>query len=320
MVFFCDQRFRHHDECTSFTKTHPKCYKREFMIHRLVRIIPLYFFTSAVFLTINGAAYFSAPFNRWIFDILSHIFFIHNLFSKTAGSLNGPTWSLGLEMQFYILLLLLTPIITRKNILTVFFTLILSTWLYRYSIINWIPACNLTINRLMHCSAQLPGFLDQFAWGILLAVFVDQSHSFLGRLLRASWTNSVGWIVLFLYLFELGQYFFWPRSAFWHDQYMVIFWRTLMGAAFACLLAAAIAIPDSSRIITYIFRPFNYLGKISYGIYLWHMIVLTVIRNHTGWFGFKLLWMTLLATLVLSALTWHFLEKTYEAVINQYVR
>ena len=87
---------------------------------------------------------------------------------------------------------------------------------------------------------------------------------------------------------------------------MVIFWKTLLSLAFVSAIAAAITFPRPDwRFL----RPFLYLGEISYGIYLWHMLVLTLVMR---WFllrGFALLACVFAVTLALAAASWHWLEK-----------
>lgn len=74
-----------------------------FMKRRINRIIPLHYLTLAVFVI------FISPyllFNHFAINLTSHLLFIHNLSYDLHGAINGSNWSLGVEMQFYILIAL----------------------------------------------------------------------------------------------------------------------------------------------------------------------------------------------------------------------
>lgn len=38
-----------------------------------------------------------------------HLGFVHNLWHQTHGTINPPNWSVGLEMQFYLLIAVCAP-------------------------------------------------------------------------------------------------------------------------------------------------------------------------------------------------------------------
>jgi peptidoglycan/LPS O-acetylase OafA/YrhL len=51
------------------------------------------------------------------------------------------------------------------------------------------------------------------------------------------------------------------------------------------------------------------LGEISYGIYLWHFLLLLALLQLTALRGSSLLWVLLVGTLTLSSLSWHLMER-----------
>ncbi len=80
---------------------------KTFARHRLARIVPLYVLTSLVIAIFVDIHFWQLP-SRWrLENVGTHLFFIHNLFPAYASALNGAAWSLGVEMQFYILIALL---------------------------------------------------------------------------------------------------------------------------------------------------------------------------------------------------------------------
>ena len=76
---------------------------RNYFQNRLVRIVPLYYLCFVALLALKGFSGAEVNFN----NIMSHLFFLHNLKDKQVMSLNPPFWTLAVEMQFYVLLPLL---------------------------------------------------------------------------------------------------------------------------------------------------------------------------------------------------------------------
>ncbi|MBK6652016.1 MAG: acyltransferase [Betaproteobacteria bacterium] len=96
----------------SFTRN-PDGWRSLYIERRFRRIAPLHIATvflyalliSPQILTLGGDS---------VFHLFSHVFFIHNLFPSTYGSINGVNWSVALEMQFYMLVALSTLVGSHK--------------------------------------------------------------------------------------------------------------------------------------------------------------------------------------------------------------
>lgn len=87
-------------------------YSQDFWRARLARILPLYYFTCGIFLLLVNATALEQD-AAW--QVLSHLLLVHNLFQDTAMSINGVTWSLGVEMQLYLLAFLVVPWLARRS-------------------------------------------------------------------------------------------------------------------------------------------------------------------------------------------------------------
>lgn len=75
----------------------------DFYERRFWRIYPAYLVALVAFLTLLG------PFGKW--DVLAHVFLVHNYHPDTFYSINGSFWSLALEVQMY----LLYPLLLKMN-------------------------------------------------------------------------------------------------------------------------------------------------------------------------------------------------------------
>ena len=88
---------------------------------------------------------------------------------------------------------------------------------------------------------------------------------------------------------------------------MVIVWRTLLALTFSLFLLAAITLPAHTWLVRPA-APLLYVGKISYGIYLWHLPVLSAFIR-TGLSSGRKAALIAFSTMMLAAFSWHFFEK-----------
>jgi peptidoglycan/LPS O-acetylase OafA/YrhL len=150
----------------------------------------------------------------------------------------------------------------------------------------------------MHVT-QLPGTLDEFAAGIFLAKWVLDS--------RRRGPAPLGWLIGAAITGYATMAVYGARSAYWEFPLMVIFWRTALALFFLCVVAAAVDLPQA--IARRWLRPLDYLGDISYGIYLWHLFAVQFIVYKLGMKHGIALVGALAMTILLAACSWHYFEK-----------
>ncbi|MFN7141224.1 MAG: acyltransferase family protein, partial [Limisphaerales bacterium] len=284
-------------------------YRRSFMKRRLARIVPLYLFTAVVFLFFIEPGLLQMKFKTLMAHVFAHLGFVHNWFYKTHGSINGPNWSVAVEMQFYLLAILFAPVLSKVKPWKLLFWGIVLAWLTRFAAFWWTMDRG-DSHRTFIFSSQVPGNADQFAFGIFLSrLYLDGTLKEWAQ----RWQGRGHWI-LFAGVVAIGTaallttFQFWPGGTYWKNVYMVTFWRTGVAVSFAMLVALFCLLPDLSR--SWYFQPLNYLGEISYGIYLWHLpVILSLKRVLPPDDRFLLLKMSVILTLILASLSWHLIEK-----------
>ena len=276
-------------------------FRAPFFRRRLARIVPLHYLTGLIFVAMVAPA---VLFEGFALNALAHLSFLHNLVPAYHGAINGSNWSLATEMQFYVLILVLGPWIARRaswQVLTVF---VLVAWGWRYGATVYVPqnAASGPVPLFM-ASTQLPGTLDEFAAGILLAKLLRTTRG-------AEWLKRFGfwsipisvcsmWATLTLMWGFAGSY--------WTLPLMVVFYKSTLAFAFFWVLAAAcfLTAPTWVKLTS----PLRYLGTISYGIYLWHLPVMLTLHE-LPWLGpERALPVVLGLTLTLAAVSWHFFEQ-----------
>ncbi len=281
-------------------------FRADFARRRFWRIAPLYYLTSLVFLVLVQPVLMTIPWGALALHVGSHFFFVHNLYAETHGSINGVSWSVALEMQFYLLMLLATPWIARAPAGRTLLMVALFALGYRYlSTVIWPPIQTRPIVQFIYVT-QLPGVIDEFACGIFVALTVHRQQGFLLRHLQAGWMNFAGWVLIALPFLLLAA-FLDKAYLYWNELPMILGWRVLVSLGFTALLAAALVFPWASlRLLA----PLRYLGQISYGLYLWHMPVIVVLNSRLpDLTGYRFLACVSFGSIALASFTWHWFER-----------
>ncbi|MBO1254749.1 acyltransferase family protein [Alteromonas sp. 5E99-2] len=84
---------------------------KRYFASRIVRIVPIYYLCFFGLIALKSFSGAEVNFN----NIISHLFFLHNLKDYQVMSLNPPFWTLAVEVQFYILLPLIFFVISKLN-------------------------------------------------------------------------------------------------------------------------------------------------------------------------------------------------------------
>jgi peptidoglycan/LPS O-acetylase OafA/YrhL len=202
--------------------------------------------------------------------------------------------------------LLLVPWLARARVHVVLLAGLGVSWIWRGAAFALAHGRLISgLNATWFFTAQLPGVLDEFALGIALAMVLhrDRGRGMERALERFRWwlvgaAAVVGWLT-FSVLFEHREY--------WHEVGMVVFWRGLFGMF--CLMVVVAACGFRGPRFLALTAPFRYLGTISYGIYLWHWVVLFALRRYFHPAPPNALLWVLGLSLGLAALSWHLFEK-----------
>ena len=206
-------------------------YARYFWRTRLARILPLYYFTSVVFVAMVSSA---ALDKDATFQIVSHLFLVHYFFQNTAVNINGVTWSLGVEMQFYLLAFFVVPLAARadrKTLVGNYLLLLFGVLAYRMSVWHWLRSADAPDATISHVLSQVPALIESFALGGLIC------------LLGTAKVNHVRSVLLALLAFALfiAIYVIYDANAarYWTSQPMAVLFRSLIAAFAAIALLAA---------------------------------------------------------------------------------
>ena len=251
-------------------RTGPRSISR-FLARRAVRILPLYYTAILCVWAYN----YTGGREDWT-NLLLHLTFTQVFSEKYIFWLIGPSWTLALEVQFYLFMALAGPaaylacgrLRTARSRAALLAGTVATLGLFSI-VYKWWASY---VARIPH--DDWPTYfgplasLDTFAMGMLLAVvvaygeasgkggrprlMVDESGAALLRL--------VGTLVMVILVFRQGE-----------GGIVDLYFHALSGAAFLFFLAATVLGPPSSPLTRALRHPaLVYVGLVSYGIFLWH--------------------------------------------------
>ena len=260
-----------------------------FWVRRILRIWPLYYLIFLIgFLglpftdRIHGIG-LSSPQMPWFGLFLGNWSMIH--FGPIGSDILSILWSVCVEEQFYIFIPIVIAILGTRGRWIFSITGILIAILQRISLAkSGVQQYQITYNSV----AQM----DSILAGVLLALALNH-EPFRNTIVHLTRKYLV-WLILPVTLFLI------TRNHLGHEIVLrqVVDPVAIWLVALVWIMVAAAGSPRFSRILSW--PAFVGAGKISYGLYMWHEILLSLFGS-----GF----MTLAAVILTAWLSYEFLEK-----------
>jgi peptidoglycan/LPS O-acetylase OafA/YrhL len=234
---------------------------KKFYLRRIFRIWPLYFIVIAagLFFYWRLTPMLHLPFESQYphgLAVLLYTFFLANLMNSLyhVGGMLHVTWSIAVEEQFYLFWAPLAKKAHRRLpvlIITVTLVSLVTNMLNTLNVFNLGKAMQNFIGTLQF---HFMGFGAGFAWLL---------HTHRDRLLAHPLFSKPALQYLCLLLLT-GFFFLYTRN---------MLGELLLPIPLACLFGWLIINTSSNprRVLNLDNRPLNYLGKISYGMYMYHM-------------------------------------------------
>lgn len=223
-----------------------------FVARRALRIFPIYYAVLASLLVLKQVGiqivsdfylhpiyYWSYLYNHWLEQ------------SQNWSDMLSPYWSLSVEEQFYIIWpVLILGIASKRSLLGLLWATTLIGLLARYMLIHQYSGIGV---YMITC-------VDTFAWGALLAFYLREGKEIQVRAL-AKWLLPLAffgflWTSLLLSDADLGKQ---------------LFFRTFTSILSAGLILGAMRPGIFAQFLSV--KPLREVGKISYGLYLYHMVI-----------------------------------------------
>lgn len=291
--------------------------RRVFLIKRGARLLPLYYLTIVFWLLFVEYPSHVKPFDQFElffrYSTLTHSFPFENY-----GIINAPNWSIGVEIQFYALMLFVTPVALKMSYWRIAAFSITLAWASKLLIYAYIEIEGKTILQGMPFFCQLPPMFDAFGIGIILGKFLYQDATqWLPYLQKKRYSI---WLVTAL-LLSITLTVWWSKPNAMAFPLFHITMRTALEICFGLLVLSLVILQKETPLVTKgLMQPLGYIGVVSYGIYLWHWPVLHLLQKHALLSPAQLLIMTVLFTLIVSSLSWHIFENPCMQYFGQRVK
>ncbi len=280
-------------------------YYRSFYGRRLLRIAPAYtLFLAIIYLVLPAFTSHPsfAPPPEYRADGGVHAIYGSNILLAVSGDARWRPachlWSLSIEEQFYLVWPFLVAALSPRALERLCIGLIAVAFAWRLV---------LTLGHAPHWTvyAATPGRWDGLALGALIAVWSRRSSPLLSHHRAAIALGLFGMFMVFVAHGGMRK----ESSAF------QIWGYTAVALLFAGLLVAALR-GRFHRLLTW--RPLRAIGRVSYAMYLWQMLVREAFRvlvmPHIGDFWLAQaasLAFVLAGTFALAWLSWHLVEERF---------
>ncbi len=286
-------------------------YLRNFFMRRILRIFPLYFGCLIIFLIIfpffgllqKELKYFSGN-QWWIWTFLQN--WQYSIHPSPDAKIFMHFWSLGVEEQFY----LIWPFVIlwiKKPTKLFFIMLSVLLGVMCLRIVLW----QLDFKTLNYTSFYTFTRIDGICIGSMLALLHRFKYNFLSRYMYLIVTGIAALNLLF-FLLNRSNNFGFPFWAF--------VGYTTFAAIFGLLVHETVTNKNSLLQPLLSFIPLRFLGKVSYGFYIFHWPVYVIcgdylLNQFTADFHFSLAnsriaasIVSTLAALIISILSYYFFE------------
>lgn len=272
----------------------------KFYMRRVLRIWPLYF------LILFGTCFYILIFNNedivFLKNMYYYLFFGSNIAFALSATIPyaGILWSVGSEEQFYLFWPWIIKKFNRKVVLyfmiffILFFTLIPHLLDYFYF--------NIHSSILIQKSADVIGILgfNAMLTGSLSA-FIAKTYP---KNLKFIY-NKIFQLILYLFIIITLLINFFPHYGYTDEIYAILFSIVILNLAL-----------NPNSLISLENKSFNYLGKISYGLYVFHPIAFTIIHYFFRDFNLSpkstiLFMLGFMLTILFSYFSFRFIESPF---------
>jgi peptidoglycan/LPS O-acetylase OafA/YrhL len=299
-LFFVISGFVMYLQVTRKYATDERIFYRKYFRNRFLRIAPAFYVSLlAEVIFLHRDKLFSKEF-------LMHLSFTHIFSYDVAFSIQPIYWTLAVEVQFYLFLILTARLMSGERALPSLGVLMFLALTYRF-VISGIYGFSHTGVLLIN---QLPGRMPQFIAGMLLALIYRRAD--LQQFIRRR-----QFLILLTGILIFGACgMLWLRGGdgIFENVLIETLFHPFLGISFAMMMTVLIHEEGPLRSALRC-KPLVFTGLISYSIYLWHFFLLEVVNvigiRKTDVPSIIIMASAVIVVYGVSALSYYCIEKQY---------
>ncbi|KUJ50593.1 acyltransferase family protein [Chryseobacterium sp. JAH] len=273
----------------------------DFYVGRIKRLIPVYAFFLLFVITTGTLVYLNIDMNSLRMNLFWSSIFGSNQYLATqdnyfgAKSSENPflhTWTLSIEMQFYLLLPIYLYIVKKEYLFKLTLFIIIMLTMYSYYNIHFLGNKQIIYFSLI---ARIPEFLI----GLIFGMKETKINNFFSEKIKSFIT------IVSLILILISSVVYSENSEFPGLMMLV----PCLATGFLLIFKDGFL---NAKILTN--KILVHIGQISYSIYLWHWAIMAFIRyyNSEYQFNIKETIFIIILTYVLSLTSYKFIEEKYK--------
>lgn len=247
-----------------------ECSYGAFLKGRFQKLAPEYYLCLGFLLLFSGA---SAYLNRMhAANLVTHVLFLHSFVPSHAGAINGVLWTMSVTMLFYVAAYWLYKLQKKSIVFPLLFAAAsIAVKFCLYHVI--LPARGITESSLYFVyGRQIYSALDNFIVGMLVAELIGK---------RKKTATGLGLGITFAAgVCVLGWAWFGFRKGLYQDHFVGYIWHFVCAVLSGGLLYGVCTM---KQITGFAVKPFHWVAKYSYGIYLWHLVLANTILANCTW-------------------------------------
>jgi len=287
-----------------------------FYLKRILRIVPLYVVMVVIALFVH------ADFCKF----LKALFIIWGVNGDSLQPFSNVWWAIYTEVQFYLIMPIVGYLFLNKRRRLILLILVFAYFIFYFCMqMGVIIKGEPIYMRLLH---SLVGRGYIFIIGILLSWFILKNESKLKSVIGSKYFHNGGGDLLFvLIILTIGLLLKWVSSTgYWNAEGMIFNWHFLEAMLWSLFVIAILFFPLRIKpLFINIFM--EKIGLISFSVFLIHMPVIyyglkliskvNAQLNLAAFNPIIILLILFILTMVLSSITYKFIEKPFLAIKNK---
>lgn len=267
---------------------------KAFYMRRILRIWPLYF----LFLFAVVVVYFFLDLN-FDYKLIYYILFTANIpfVNQEAFAGMDHLWSIAVEEQFYLFWPFLFIFLLKKRFITYLVGIIVILSLFRIGLWYFMPFSKIALYSVVNR-------FDCMFFGALGAFMLFKNNRIID-LLNSKFNQLLVWGILFLMVI----------NNFWFLNSII----EIFVVEYVTLSIIIGQIKKKNRIVNLEIQPFIYLGKISFGIYVYHPLIILVFSHfckyqnqfNETYYGLFILLLIVTCTILISHISYYYFETKF---------